>query len=408
LPKKSVNEAALVIDSIGSKMTKVSEEELVVTKPTKKPTNFQNGGAQSPPAASRLATSCGETSSSSSGSDSDNAVKTASESSCSSVASSTASMASSGTTTKLAARMADKVNLGISSPAEKRFKFEPNEDFLNQLLAMGISLNGAKKALYYTGNRSVALATNWIFDHPELDLETPLEEEMRRLEAEEEEAFDEDDEDEDSEEERLMQHHHHQQMLQQQRRVQQQSRIQHHQHHYCHEDEEDLEEEEELCQQSRSTKINSHNGEVYTIEDSDDDTETDSDDFDEEDIPEFKMVFVVNMSLEMGPGKIAAQVGHAALGVQRVLSSKAKSGKYKLSTTDLGLWQDFGENMVVVQGETTQHLKDLHLMAEDLELPSFLVKDAGITQVPSGAVTVFGVFGEDEDVNKITGRLKHL
>ena len=142
--KKSVNEAALVIDSIGSKMTKVSEEELVVTKPTKKPTNFQNGGAQS--AASRVATSCGETSSSS-GSDSDNAVKTASESSCSSVASS-ASMASSGTTTKLAARMADKVNLGISSPAEKRFKFEPNEDFLNQLLAMGISINGAKKVSF--------------------------------------------------------------------------------------------------------------------------------------------------------------------------------------------------------------------------------------------------------------------
>ena len=40
----------------------------------------------------------------------------------------------------------------------------------------------------------MALATNWIFDHPELDLETPLEEEMRRLEAEEEEAFDDEDE----------------------------------------------------------------------------------------------------------------------------------------------------------------------------------------------------------------------
>ena len=64
--------------------------------------------------------------------------------------------------------------------------------------------------------------------------------------------------------------------------------------------------------------------------------------------------------------------------------------------------------MVVVKGESTQHLKDLHLMAEDLYLPSFLVKDAGITQVPSGSVTVFGVFGEDEDVNKITGRLKVL
>lgn len=64
--------------------------------------------------------------------------------------------------------MADKVSLS-SSPAEKRFKFEPNEDYLDQLLAMGISSNGARKALYYTGNRSVSLATNWIFDHPELD-----------------------------------------------------------------------------------------------------------------------------------------------------------------------------------------------------------------------------------------------
>ena len=93
---------------------------------------------------------------------------------------------------------------------------------------------------------------------------------------------------------------------------------------------------------STGSSITSINFFLLFLEDSDDDTETDSDDFDEEDIPEFKMVFVVNMSLEMGPGKIAAQVGHAALGVQRVLSSKAKSGKYKLSTTDLGLWQDFG------------------------------------------------------------------
>ena len=106
-------------------MTKVSEE--LVKPNNSEPTSFRNGGS--------AVASC-ETSS---GSDSDNAVKTASESSCSSVASS-----SSGTTTKLAARMADKVSL-ISSPPEKRFKFDPNEDYLNQLLAMGISLNGAKK-----------------------------------------------------------------------------------------------------------------------------------------------------------------------------------------------------------------------------------------------------------------------
>ena len=69
------------------------------------------------------------------------------------------------------------------------------------------------QALYYTGNRSVSLATNWIFDHPELDLETPLEEELRKLEAEEDEddeLDDEDDEDEiDSDEEAYLRHHHH-------------------------------------------------------------------------------------------------------------------------------------------------------------------------------------------------------
>lgn len=31
-----------------------------------------------------------------------------------------------------------------------------------------------------------------------------------------------------------------------------------------------------------------------------------------------KMVFVVNMSLKMGAGKLAAQVGHATLGVYRL------------------------------------------------------------------------------------------
>ncbi len=101
-------------------------------------------------------------------------------------------------------------------------------------------------------------------------------------------------------------------------------------------------------------------GIYYDVSDeTDSESEEDDDDFDEEDIPEFKMVFVVNTSLDLGPGRVAAQVGHAALGVQRVLtarsnmmiqgmtktcssSSTAGQNKYKVSTTDLGLWQDFG------------------------------------------------------------------
>lgn len=49
------------------------------------------------------------------------------------------------------------------------------------------------------------------------------------------------------------------------------------------------------------------------------------------------MVFVVNTELGMGVGKIAAQVGHAAVGLYKVMASKP--GKYDYMVTQ---WDDFG------------------------------------------------------------------
>ena len=51
----------------------------------------------------------------------------------------------------------------------------------------------------------------------------------------------------------------------------------------------------------------------------------------------YKMVFVVNTELNMGVGKIAAQVGHAAVGLYRILSSQAQKYDHKLAQ-----WDDFG------------------------------------------------------------------
>lgn len=51
----------------------------------------------------------------------------------------------------------------------------------------------------------------------------------------------------------------------------------------------------------------------------------------------YKMVFVVNTELGMGVGKIAAQVGHAAVGLYKVMASKP--GKYDYMVTQ---WDDFG------------------------------------------------------------------
>ena len=51
----------------------------------------------------------------------------------------------------------------------------------------------------------------------------------------------------------------------------------------------------------------------------------------------YKMVFVVNMELDMGAGKIAAQVGHAAVGLYKILASKPQKYDHMLSQ-----WDDFG------------------------------------------------------------------
>jgi len=51
----------------------------------------------------------------------------------------------------------------------------------------------------------------------------------------------------------------------------------------------------------------------------------------------YKMVFVVNTELNMGVGKIATQVGHAAVGLYKILSSQSQKYDYMLAQ-----WDDFG------------------------------------------------------------------
>lgn len=122
----------------------------------------------------------------------------------------------------------------------------------------------------------------------------------------------------------------------------------------------------------------------------------------EEDIY-YKMVFVVNMELGMGVGKVAAQVGHAALGLYRLL--KEDKEKYEASTEE---WEEFGERKITVRGKNSQELIELQKKAESLHLPTYLVQDAGMTQIPAGSTTVLAIFGDEEAVNEVTGKLKLL
>eukprot|EP00096_Caligus_rogercresseyi_P007610 TRINITY_DN25553_c0_g1_i1.p1 TRINITY_DN25553_c0_g1~~TRINITY_DN25553_c0_g1_i1.p1 ORF type:complete len:199 (+),score=27.89 TRINITY_DN25553_c0_g1_i1:186-782(+) len=132
--------------------------------------------------------------------------------------------------------------------------------------------------------------------------------------------------------------------------------------------------------------------------------DSDESDDSEENAPSFKMVFVINDSLGMSPGKIAAQVGHATLGLYRTI----KTSEQKFSCEDLTYWEESYERMIVLRGDTTEELLELIQKAKSLNLPYHLVEDAGFTQVNAGSQTVLSIFGEDSEVNKVTGKLKLL
>nr|XP_053637638.1 peptidyl-tRNA hydrolase 2, mitochondrial-like [Cherax quadricarinatus] len=119
----------------------------------------------------------------------------------------------------------------------------------------------------------------------------------------------------------------------------------------------------------------------------------------------YKMVFVVNTELGMGFGKVAAQVGHAALGLYRLL--KEDGEKYDASVEE---WEEFGERKIALKGKNSQELIELQKKAESLYLPTYLVHDAGKTQGSmQGSTTVpWLILAMKEAVNEVTGKLKLL
>ncbi|XP_030746578.1 probable peptidyl-tRNA hydrolase 2 [Sitophilus oryzae] len=127
----------------------------------------------------------------------------------------------------------------------------------------------------------------------------------------------------------------------------------------------------------------------------------DDDEWEDEGIVYFKMTFIVNTSLKMGTGKIAAQVGHACLGLYRKMSEN------KLEEL-LNQWEQSGEKKIVLKGSDANHLMELYQKARDANIPAYLVRDAGHTQIPSGSVTVLSLFGLEDDVDTISGKLTLL
>lgn len=109
----------------------------------------------------------------------------------------------------------------------------------------------------------------------------------------------------------------------------------------------------------------------------------------------YKQVFVARTDIDLSPGKLATQVGHAAV----YASNKADTDVYNE-------WTEQGPAKIVLKSPDKETLETLADEARTQGMPVSLVSDAGRTEIESGTVTVLGIGPAPADeIDKITGEL---
>ena len=169
---------------------------------------------------------------------------------------------------------------------------------------------------------------------------------------------------------------------------------------------------------SSAAKKGRHPGDVGDGDNDEDGDEEDDDDDDEDDEDEedhsgairdnygvldapFKLLLCVNMSLQMGKGKIAAQCGHATLGAYKGASQHCSSA--------IRWWQRTGQAKIAVKVDNDELMRELAAKARAAGLMTYIVEDAGRTQIAAGSKTVLAIGPAPvRDIDKITSHLKLL
>ena len=111
-----------------------------------------------------------------------------------------------------------------------------------------------------------------------------------------------------------------------------------------------------------------------------------------------KQVIVVNEALKLPPGKLAAQVAHAAVAAFLEAPSDAQRR-----------WLEDGMPKVVLRCESEEALLALQAQAEQASVPVAQIRDAGHTVVAPDTLTCIGIGpASKERIDAITGALKLL
>lgn len=108
-----------------------------------------------------------------------------------------------------------------------------------------------------------------------------------------------------------------------------------------------------------------------------------------------KQVIVARGDLDLGPGKLAAQVAHGAVSAADAADRAVRDE-----------WIAGGQRKVVLRGRDERELDDLEAMAVAHNLPTALITDAGRTELEPGTVTVLAIGPAPEvEIDAVTGEL---
>lgn len=110
----------------------------------------------------------------------------------------------------------------------------------------------------------------------------------------------------------------------------------------------------------------------------------------------YKQVIILRKDLKMGKGKLIAQACHACLEAVK-----------KVRKEILKKWEMEGSKKVVLKVENRRKLKKIYEKAIKMNLPCYLVRNKGKTQLRKGTLTALAIGpAKEEKIDKITGRLK--
>ena len=112
----------------------------------------------------------------------------------------------------------------------------------------------------------------------------------------------------------------------------------------------------------------------------------------------YKQVIVLRSDLKMSCGKAAAQACHASI----TASEEAR----KAHPSWWRAWMKEGQRKIVLRVDSEDELLEKEREAKEAGIPSALISDMGLTELPPGTITALGIGPAPEWViDKITGSL---